>query len=176
MSPWCRIYASANRVIIGSDNGFLPVMHRAIIKINDGLLLNGPLATNFSEISIKIQSFSCTKLQLKILSVKWRPFRPGDGLTVLLHALTPGAEVLKWHNNMLCKICRWSLHSLFPLASYYKLALYKSRSHMLLSHDDIALCCQMFLNYPYILVSVSQEDLSHYSMSSCLGLRLPEAW
>ena len=27
----------------------------------------------------------------------------------------------------LCEMCRWSLHSLLPLASYYGLALYKSR-------------------------------------------------
>ena len=41
-----------------------------------GLLSIGPLETNFGEISIKIQSFSFTKMQLKISSVKWRPFRP----------------------------------------------------------------------------------------------------
>ena len=42
----------------------------------------GPLWTNFSEILIKMQNFSFTKMHLKILSAKWRPFCPGgDELT-----------------------------------------------------------------------------------------------
>ena len=40
--------------------------------------LSAPLlGTNFSEILIKIQNFSFTKMHLKISSVKWRPFCPG---------------------------------------------------------------------------------------------------
>ena len=34
---------------IGSDNGLLPDRHQAIIQINAGILLIGPLGTNFSE-------------------------------------------------------------------------------------------------------------------------------
>ena len=42
----------------------------------------GPLRTNFKEILIKILNFSFTKMHLKILSAKWRPFCPrGDELT-----------------------------------------------------------------------------------------------
>ena len=44
-----------------------------------GYFFIGPLGTNFSEISIKIQLFSFTKMHLKILSVKWGPFCPGGG-------------------------------------------------------------------------------------------------
>ena len=33
----------------------------------------GPLWTNFSEILIKIQNFSLTKMHMKISSAKWRP-------------------------------------------------------------------------------------------------------
>ena len=51
-----------NRVSIGSDNGVSPIR---------------PSGTNFSEILIKIQNFSFTKMQLKISSAKWRPFCPG---------------------------------------------------------------------------------------------------
>ena len=29
--PWCRIYASVNRVSIGSDNGLSPIQRQAII-------------------------------------------------------------------------------------------------------------------------------------------------
>ena len=43
----------------------------------------GPLRTNFSEILIKIQNFSFRKIYIKIPSVKWRPFCPGeDELTI----------------------------------------------------------------------------------------------
>ena len=41
------------------------------------LLPIGTLGTNSSEILIKIQSFSFTKMHLKISSEKWRPFYPG---------------------------------------------------------------------------------------------------
>ena len=46
------------------------------------LLSIGPLGTNFSEIVIKIQNFSFTKMHLKISSAKRWPFYPGgDELT-----------------------------------------------------------------------------------------------
>ena len=42
----------------------------------------GTLETNFSEILIKIQNYSFTKMHLKISSAKWQPFCPGgDELT-----------------------------------------------------------------------------------------------
>ena len=40
-------------------------------------MLIGPLGANFSEILIKIQIFSSTKIYLKMLSAKRRPFFPG---------------------------------------------------------------------------------------------------
>ena len=43
-----RIYASVNWTIIGSDNGLLLGRHQAIISSNAGILLIGPLRTNFS--------------------------------------------------------------------------------------------------------------------------------
>ena len=51
-----RIYASLNWVIIGSDNGLSPVRCQAIIWIIVGILLIGPLGTNFSEILNGIQT------------------------------------------------------------------------------------------------------------------------
>ena len=58
--------------IIGSDNGLSPGRCQAIIWTNGGILLIGPLGTNFSEILIKIYSFSFKKMHLK-MSGKWRP-------------------------------------------------------------------------------------------------------
>ena len=71
-----------NRVCIGLDNGFLPIRRQAIIWSNAGILLIGPIGTNFSQIVFKIQIFSFKKMHLKISSVKWWPFCPGgDELT-----------------------------------------------------------------------------------------------
>ena len=37
------------------------------------------MGTNFSEILIKMQNFSFTKMHMKITPAKWRPFCPGGG-------------------------------------------------------------------------------------------------
>ena len=59
---------------IGSDNGLSPGRRQAIIRTNAGILLKGPLGTNFSEILIEILSFSLKKIRLKMSSAKRRPF------------------------------------------------------------------------------------------------------
>ena len=69
--------------IIASDNGLLPGRRQAIIWTSAGILLIGPLGTNFSEILIKILTFSFKKMCLKLSSAKWRPFCLG--LNVLTH-------------------------------------------------------------------------------------------
>ena len=63
-----------NLTIIGSDNGLSPGRRQAIIWTNAGILLIGPLGTNFSEILIEIHIFSYKKMPLKTSSVKRRPF------------------------------------------------------------------------------------------------------
>ena len=60
--------------IIGSDNGLSPGRRQAIILTTAGILLIGPLGTNFSGILIKIQTFSFKKKHLKVSSAKWWPF------------------------------------------------------------------------------------------------------
>ena len=59
---------------IGSDTGQLPGRCQAIIWTNVGILFIGPLETNFSEIIIKIYTFSFKKMHLKMLSGKCWPF------------------------------------------------------------------------------------------------------
>ena len=71
--------------IIGSDNGLAPGRRQTIIWTNNGLLLIGPLGTNFSEILIGIQTFSFKKMHLKMSSAKWRPVCLG--LNVLMGQL-----------------------------------------------------------------------------------------
>ena len=67
---------------IASDNGLSPGRRQAIIWTNAGILLIGPLGTNFSEIFSEIHTFSFKKMRLKISSGKWRPFCVG--LNVLM--------------------------------------------------------------------------------------------
>ena len=72
----------SNLTIIGSDNGLSPGRRQAIIWTNAGILLIGPLETNFSEIFIEILTFSFKKMRLKVSSAKRRPFCLG--LNVLI--------------------------------------------------------------------------------------------
>ena len=72
LTHWGRvthIYVS-ELAIIGSDNGLSPGRRQAIIWNNAGLLLIEPLWTNFSEISIGIQTFSFKKIHLNMSSAK----------------------------------------------------------------------------------------------------------
>ena len=71
--------------IIGSD-GLSPGRCQAIIWTNDGILLIGPLGTNFIKILIGIQTFSFKKMHLKMSSAKWRPFRLGLNVFTFSHA------------------------------------------------------------------------------------------
>ena len=71
-----------NLTIIFSDNGLSPSRRQAIIWTNAGILLIGPLGTNFNEFLIEIHGFLSTKIHSKKSSGKWRPFCLG--LTVLI--------------------------------------------------------------------------------------------
>ena len=66
--------------IIFSDNGLSSERRQAIIWTNAGILLIGPLGTNFSEILIEIQTFSLKKIRLKMLSAKCCSFHLGLNL------------------------------------------------------------------------------------------------
>ena len=86
MTPICV----GKLTIIGSDNGLSPERRQAIIWTNAGILLIGPLWTNFSEILIEILTFSFKKMRLKVSCAKWQPFCLG--LNVLnRHDTTEGA-------------------------------------------------------------------------------------
>ena len=67
-----HIYVS-KLTVIGSNNVLSPGRRRAIIWTNAGILLIGPLETDFSEILIEIHTFSFKKMYLKMSSGKWRP-------------------------------------------------------------------------------------------------------
>ena len=88
LTHWGRVthICVSKLTIIGSDNGLSPDRRQAIIWTNAGLLLIGPLGTNFSEILIKILTYSFKKMRLKVSSAKRRPFCLG--LNVLIPPTT----------------------------------------------------------------------------------------
>ena len=76
LSHWGRVtnICVGKLTIIDSDNGLLPGRRQAIIWTNVGILLIGPLGTNFNDILIGIELFSFKKIHLKMSSTEWRPF------------------------------------------------------------------------------------------------------
>ena len=98
-----------NLTIIGSDNGLSPGRRQAITWTNVGILLIGPLGTNYSEMLIEIRTFSFKKIHFKMSSGKWRPFCLGlNVLKDILHhrSMTPkylmptAIEYMIDHGNM----------------------------------------------------------------------------
>ena len=94
LTHWGRVthICVSKQTIIGSDNGLSPGRRQAIIRTNAGILLIGPLGTNFSEILVEIRIFSFKKMGLKVSSAKWRPFCLG--LNVLNKWNSPGPILL----------------------------------------------------------------------------------
>ena len=76
LTHWGRVthICVGNLTIIGSDNGLSPGRCQAISWTNIGILLIGPLGTNFSEMLIEIHTFSFKKIYFYMSSGKWRPF------------------------------------------------------------------------------------------------------
>ena len=76
LTHWGRVthICVSKLTIIGSDNGLSPDWRQAITWTSTGILLIGPLGTNFSEILVEIYAFSFKKMHLKMSSGKWRPF------------------------------------------------------------------------------------------------------
>ena len=70
LTHWGRVthICIGNLTIIGSDNGLSSGWGQAITWTNVGILLIGPLGTNFSEMLIEIHTFSLKKTHLKKLA------------------------------------------------------------------------------------------------------------
>ena len=87
LTQWDRvmhiyIVCVSTLAIIDSDNGLSPDRSQAIIWTSAGILLIGPLGTNFSEILIEILTFSFKKMRLKESSAKRRPFCLGINVLI----------------------------------------------------------------------------------------------
>ena len=81
-----------------------PGQRQTIIWTNAGLLLNGSLVTNFSEILIEIP-FSLKTMRLEASSAKWRPFCP-NVLRLQLHR--PGVSDELPEKCYQGNVCWWS--------------------------------------------------------------------
>ena len=70
LTHWGRVMhiCVSKLTIIGSDNVLSPDRHQAIIWNNAGILLIGPLGTNFNEILVNIHIISFKKIHLKMSS------------------------------------------------------------------------------------------------------------
>ena len=99
--------------IIGSDNGLSHGRHQAIIWTNAGILLIGTFGTNFSEILIRIQTFSFTKMHLKMSSAKWRPFCLGFNVFRAIHICSFNSSWIRFccHNysEIWTRVSSWLL-------------------------------------------------------------------
>ena len=86
LTHWGRVthICIGKQTIIGSNNGLSPERRQAITWTNAGILLIGPLGTNFSEILIEIQTFSLKEIHLKMSSAKCYSFRLGLNVLMIL--------------------------------------------------------------------------------------------
>ena len=104
LTHWGRVMhiCGSKLRIIDSDSGLSPRRRQAIMWTNAGLLLIGPLGTNFSEILIKIQNFSFTNMHLKISSAEQQLFCHGGDELV--------GFCLPWRRvTATCTISVWSI-------------------------------------------------------------------
>ena len=109
LTHWDRVthICVGNLGIIGSNNGLSPGRYQAIMWSSAGILLIGPLGTNFNEILIEICIFSFKELHLKLSSGHWRPFcldlnvlRPCiSGVYKTLYGNWSSSNIIIIHNN-----------------------------------------------------------------------------
>ena len=90
--------------IIVSNNGLSPGRRQVIIWTNAGILLVGPLGTNFSKIEIEIMTLLFKKVLLKVSSAKRRSF--SLGLNVLNHGIIIMTKSI--NKNTMVSITPWS--------------------------------------------------------------------
>ena len=108
LTNWIRVtHICVGKITtIGSDNGLSPWRYQAIIWTNAEILLIGPLRTNLSKILIGIQTFSFTKMHLKMWSAKWRPFCLGLNVLRNLSMCFAGIRSVGFHYEIVSAIIR----------------------------------------------------------------------
>ena len=127
LTHWSRVthICVSKLSIIASDNGLSPGRRQAIIITNAGILLIWPLGTNFSEILIKMNTFSFKKMRLKMSSAKWRPFCLG--LNVLSGKLYTRFSMLYNMDRIMCY--SKNLWDPIPVWYYYNAVSFLENPH-----------------------------------------------
>ena len=122
LTHWVRMthICVGNLTIIGSDSGLSPDRRQATTWTIDRISLMGPLGTNFSEMLIKIHTFSSKKMHLKTLSEKRWTFCLGlnvftnRGLVTHLFILKLGHHLPRFWNIAYSvtshNLNQWCLH------------------------------------------------------------------
>ena len=133
--------------IVGSDNGLLAGWCQVIIWTDARILLMQTLGTKFSEILIKIHTFSFKKIYLKMSSGKWWPY-------------CLSLNVLKTYSVCSCSIL---LNTLRPRQNGHHFA------------DDVFKC--IFLNGNlWILIKISLKFAPKGSINNIPALVQIMAW
>ena len=127
---WVTLICVSKITIIGSDNGLSPGRRQAIIWTSVGILLIGPLGTNFSEILIEIYTFSFKKRHLEMSPGKWQPFCLGRNelkpivlhfmiiFTQNIHPFPPVKKLQRQYSNVFKLWQEWFYMVLY-LSTFY---------------------------------------------------------
>ena len=141
LNHWGRVthICVRNLTFIGSDNGLSPGRRQAITWTNVGILLIGPLGTNFSEVVIEIHIFSFKKSHLKMSFGKWRP--SCLGLNVLNLGLKMTSLICYWCWRIPLAYCRaielpMSYVMLFRSHTFTKRHVYNHGLLLMISQSD----------------------------------------
>ena len=98
---------------------------KPLSKTNAGLLLIGPLGTNFSEILIEILTFSFKKVRLKVSSAKRRPFCLGLNVLIIReysNFITRRVKnIFQYTHAKESPICRKPCFALIPILTKWSL-------------------------------------------------------
>ena len=107
VTHWGRVtHICVNKLtIIGSDTDLSSGRRQAIIWTNAGILLIGPLETNFSDISIEIHIFPFKKMHFNMSSGNWQPFCLGLNVLSIYVITGTNAILVFW---ILLAIIKWS--------------------------------------------------------------------
>ena len=159
LAHWGRVthICVSKLTIIGSDNGLSPDRRQAIIWTNAGILLIGPLRTNFNEILIEIHTFLLKKMHLIMSSWKWRPF--SLGLNVLTAGKLRAIRAVQFYVITRSKHFMWyiSVGKCYKLFSIYFLgtrSLFSEYTELIL-HIFLK-CMRWFYSRPGNIYSIKQ--------------------
>ena len=132
--------------IIVSDNGLSPDRRQVIIWTNAGILLIGPLGTNFNEILIEIHIISFKKMHLRMSSAKWRPFCLGLNVLIqrLHQTIISREEVFRKVTSYSITYTGWKVCGYCPILSAMRISEYKLKCQRVLINGAICFVTIIF--------------------------------